>query len=471
MKILQVFDQFIWSTRKYNKADKLTELRNVKSNGDVISSFEYGYNWNGNIVSVTNKHGNTTHYNYDKESRLTSVEYPGGSKMKYKYDKKDNLLEKKRIVDGEVVSEVNNEYDEENRLIRSDGNTYSYDKDGNQIRAGDISFDYMTSFVNGKNVKRLKSVYDSDEHVASYSYTLEGQRTGKYLHDGDSKISYHYNGRNVQYEQWSSGRTVRYTHPIEGGSSCSSCGCGGSSGVFTDHPISIEFNGTKYYYLYNGQGSVTELINADEEVVNKYRYTPFGSPRLKVESVYNPYEYTGRRLDEETGQYYYRARMYSTEQCRFTTQDPAGIKQGPNMYAYVGNNPVNHRDPSGLIAPDAVIDGGGGGSSDPCYQLPGYDSIQECMQDWSYDYCVEHCYEDGNYDEPGGGHIDLPSGVKCVLANLAVNAVQHPTCYWLCGGALKSCWYLTSPTAITICLGAGCACAAPDVAWAIADCT
>ncbi len=322
----------------------------MKSNGDVISSFEYGYNWNGNIVSVTDKNGNTTNYDYDKENRLTSVEYPTGLTMKYKYDKKDNLAEKKRMVDGKVVNTVNNEYDEENRLIRSNDKTYSYDKDGNQIRAGDMSFDYMTSRINGKNVKRLKSVSESGEHVASYSYTLEGQRTGKYLDSGESEISYHYDGRNVQYEQWSSGRTVRYTHPIEGGSSCSSCGCGGSSGVFTDHPISIKVNGTKYYYLYNGQGSVTELINADEEVVNKYRYTPFGSPRLKVESVYNPYEYTGRRLDEETGQYYYRARMYSTEQCRFTTQDPAGMQEGPNMYAYVGNNPVNHRDPSGMVS-------------------------------------------------------------------------------------------------------------------------
>ncbi len=41
----------------------------------------YEYDKKGNIVSVTNKHGNTTHYNYDKESRLTSVEYPSGSTM------------------------------------------------------------------------------------------------------------------------------------------------------------------------------------------------------------------------------------------------------------------------------------------------------------------------------------------------------------------------------------------------------
>ncbi|MFW6375744.1 MAG: RHS repeat-associated core domain-containing protein [Thermoplasmatota archaeon] len=325
------------------------------------------------------------------------------------------MVEKTHLKEGEVVNEVNNEYDIGNRLIRSNDKSFDYDKDGNQIQAGDPSFDHMTSHVNGNNVKRLKTVHENTDHVASYSYTFEGLRTGKYLDEGESEISYHYSGKNVQYEKWGNGRKVRYTHPSTCSSSCSSCGgCGNEKNVFTDHPISIEIDGNKYYYLYNGQGSVTELINSDEEVVNQYRYTPFGSPRLKAETVYNPYQYTGRRLDEETGQYYYRARMYSADQSRFTTQDPAGMQEGPNMYAYVGNNPTNKRDPTGLVAPMADIDGGGsGGDGDTCPDTTFYSSWDQCMNERdNFDECADLCF--GEEGSGGSGGVPNPfAGSDC----------------------------------------------------------
>jgi len=58
--------------------------------------------------------------------------------------------------------------------------------------------------------------------------------------------------------------------------------------------------------------------------------------------------FTGRRFDDETGLYYYRARMYHPELGRFIQPDPIGYLGGLNLYAYVTNNPLNWIDPYGL---------------------------------------------------------------------------------------------------------------------------
>jgi RHS repeat-associated protein len=45
--------------------------------------------------------------------------------------------------------------------------------------------------------------------------------------------------------------------------------------------------------------------------------------------------------------YYYRARWYDPQARQFISEDPIGLDGGINLYAYVGNNPVNFSDPSG----------------------------------------------------------------------------------------------------------------------------
>ncbi|MEL6651941.1 MAG: RHS repeat-associated core domain-containing protein, partial [Bacteroidota bacterium] len=90
-------------------------------------------------------------------------------------------------------------------------------------------------------------------------------------------------------------------------------------------------------------------------LVEQYEYDVYGHPSLYDASfvaitssaVDNPYLFQGRRWDAETDQYYYRARQYDVAQGRFLQRDPLGLVDGPNLYAFVGNNPVNRVDPLG----------------------------------------------------------------------------------------------------------------------------
>ena len=61
-----------------------------------------------------------------------------------------------------------------------------------------------------------------------------------------------------------------------------------------------------------------------------------------------PNRFQGREYDAESGLYYFRARYYDPTVGRFISEDPASLLAGVNLYEFVGNNPLNNRDPLGL---------------------------------------------------------------------------------------------------------------------------
>ena len=103
------------------------------------------------------------------------------------------------------------------------------------------------------------------------------------------------------------------------------------------------------YYHTDRLGSVIGLTGSDASVIQEYVYDAFG--RILEESdapIAQPFTFTGRALDRESGLYYFRARYYDPETGRFLTEEPLGLAGGDlTLYAYVWNNPVNLIDPTG----------------------------------------------------------------------------------------------------------------------------
>ena len=120
-----------------------------------------------------------------------------------------------------------------------------------------------------------------------------------------------------------------------------------------DEPLAMLRSSATSYYHADGLGSVTSLSNAAGSIANTYTYDSFGKLTGSSGSLVNPFQYTARESDSETGLYYYRARYYDPTTGRFLTEDPIRFGGGINFYDYVANGPVLFVDPLGSKHPTA----------------------------------------------------------------------------------------------------------------------
>ena len=201
---------------------------------------------------------------------------------------------------------------------------YSYDNNGNLVSRdaqGQVTnFDY--DFAN-----RLTSVASSGVNL-KYSYDGDGRRVSS--SDGANVPRYLYDGNDVILENDSSGSIItqylRNPYPA-----------GGIGGIIHTKRGSIQ-----EYYSYDGLGSTSDLTNSAGEEVESYQYDAFGN-LLTQSTTSNNRNFLTKEQDV-SGLVYFGARYYNPIIGRFITQDPSGMADGPNMYVYVGNDPVNYVD-------------------------------------------------------------------------------------------------------------------------------
>lgn len=277
--------------------------------------------------------GNESKYIYDNLYQLVSADYPaawGVADVNYYYDA---LGSRTSTYNGSTTTYNRNNL---NQYTSVGGISYSYDDNGNLTDDGTHLYYYDCE-------NRLTDVNNKStgNPIASYKYDYQGRRVSKTQYAPLTTQHYVYDGDQVIAEYDGSGTLLRKF----------------IYGPSIDEPICMidvtEANKV-YYYHFDGLGSVIALSDVNSVIVERYSYDVFGEPN-RTSSVGNPYLFTARAFDTETGNYYYRARYYKPEIGRFLQTDPLGYAAGLNLYTYCRNNPVTWSDPYGLRAEPGVI--------------------------------------------------------------------------------------------------------------------
>ena len=329
-------------------------------------SFGFGYDALSRRTQMTRPNNITTNYSYDNLSRLLSVLHQSGATTldgaSYTVDSAGNRTAKTNQQSGVTSNYTYDPIYELTKVMQAANTTenYTYDPVGNRLTSLSGSYGYNSSnqlttsptaaFTYDYNGNTLTSTTGSN--TTTYAWDYENRLTSVTLPGSGGTVSFKYDpfGRRIQKSS-SSGTSI---YAYEGDNLIEETNSGGAvvarySQWSIDEPLAMLRSGATNYYEADGLGTITSLTNAAGAVAQTYTFDSFGKQTASSGSLTNPFQYTAREFDSETGLYFYRARYFDPVAGRFLSEDPTGFNAGMDFYAYVSNSPTNLVDPKGLL--------------------------------------------------------------------------------------------------------------------------
>lgn len=339
----------------YDGDRRPTRIQHHRANGDTVMDRAFAWDAMDNRLASRNglPEGFAFDYRYDSLYRLieSTVSLPGGTMdtTSYILDGVGNRMEVRGGMDPGPYTQSGSLPEPADRQVNQYSSTpvgdLDYDRKGNLTR------------ISKDSVKDQQLTYDYANRLTSFTDNLTGVTT-RYIYDtlgrriarqtdgaGAPDIIYSYLEWQVCEEATSDGEVLAtYVY-----------------GEYPDEILSMRHGGRDYYYHRDDQNSVFAVTDADGRVVETYEYDDFGEPAffgpsgedLAGSAIGNPYLFTGRRWDRESGLYYLRMRYLHPRLGRFISRDPIGMWGDAgnlgNAFTYTGNNPATWTDPMGLI--------------------------------------------------------------------------------------------------------------------------